>query len=154
MLQIVLNSIVKFQGRYLARHIYVARIGMPAIDIHLDTIDVPSPPSEGQTAPPPQAKLEAPPTPLAGVVKPGRRILFKQPSYLPLALQMHTEGTVVLWGIIGKDGGVHNLEVEGGSPVFQASALEATKTWRYEPYLINGTPEVVPTEILVYFLIH
>ncbi len=41
--QITLNSIVKFEGRYLAREIDVARIGMPTIKIHLDVIDEPYP---------------------------------------------------------------------------------------------------------------
>jgi protein TonB len=41
--------------------------------------------------------------------------------------------------------------VAGGPAMLQQAALDAVKTWRYRPYLLNGQPVEVETTINVIF---
>lgn len=150
-LEITLNSVVRFQGRYLAEDVHVSRIGMPAIHIHLDQVESLSPTGESQLAPPPQAKLVQPRTTLTGGVIAGHRISGEAPEYPILAKQQYVQGTVSLWAVIGKDGVIHDLEVIGGPGELQKPSVEAVKTWHYKPYLLNGEPVEVETQINVVY---
>lgn len=152
--QTTMNSIVQFQGRHLAKDIYVSRVGMPAIQIHLDEIEALAPGAESQLAPPPEAKLVTPRTAritLSSGVAAGHRLSGDVPEYPLLAKQQHVQGTVVLWAVIGKDGAIHDLEIIAGPPELQESAVDAVKTWRYSPYLLNGEPVEVHTQIDVVY---
>jgi TonB family protein len=152
-LQITFNSIVKFQGRYLAKDVYVARVGMPAVKIRVDAIEPLAPEAGNEFAPSPQAKFVSSRLSVPGGVIAGRRLSGDAPGYPLLARQENIQGTVVLWGVIGKDGVIRNLEVIGGPTMLQGSAINAVKTWRYQPYLLNGKPVEVHTQIdVVYHL--
>lgn len=153
LVQITRNSIIQFQGRYLARNIQVTRMGMPTIDMHLDAVDEPAPLSGGQTAPPPQAKLLSQVPVSVDLQEKGRRITFQQSAYPRLAVLQHIEGTVAMWATVGTDGKVRNVEVIAGPQVFRQAAINSVQTWRYEPYLINGEPVEVGTEIDMRFSI-
>jgi protein TonB len=84
-------------------------------------------------------------------VSQGLRIKFQQPNYPPLARQARIQGTVVLHAVIGKDGAIENLTLVSGHPMLAPAAIEAVKQWRYKPYLLNGEPVEVDTEIQVNF---
>ena len=58
---------------------------------------------------------------------------------------------MVLQATISKDGTIQNLHVISGPPMLQAGALDAVRTWRYRPYLLNGEPVEVETQINVVF---
>lgn len=73
------------------------------------------------------------------------------PTYPPLARTARVQGAVVLAAIIGKDGTIQNLHVVSGHPLLTQSALEAVKQWRYKPYILNGEPVEVDTQITVNF---
>ena len=73
------------------------------------------------------------------------------PVYPPLAIMAHVQGTVVLQAILGKDGSVQDLKVLRGHPLLVRAALDAVKTWRYQPTLLNSEPVDVLTEIDVNF---
>ena len=73
------------------------------------------------------------------------------PLYPPLARQTRISGTVRLHAIIGKNGGVEQLQVVSGHPLLVQSALDAVRQWRYQPTLLNGDPVEVDTEIDVIF---
>jgi protein TonB len=60
-------------------------------------------------------------------------------------------GTVVLQGIIAKDGHIKNLKVVSGPSLLQDAALDAVRQWMYRPYLLNGEPVEVETTINVVF---
>jgi protein TonB len=78
-----------------------------------------------------------------------------EPSYPPLAIQIHKEGRVELHAIIGTDGSVKTLEVISGDPFFIQSALSAVRQWRYRPTILNGQPIEVDTHItVIYTLSH
>ena len=73
------------------------------------------------------------------------------PTYPALGKAMHVEGTVELAATISKVGTIENLRVVSGPPMLQTAALDAVKTWRYRPYLLNGDPVEVETTVNVVF---
>jgi periplasmic protein TonB len=83
----------------------------------------------------------------------GMNIFRTIPTYPVIARSMRVEGTVVLAATISKAGTIENLRVASGSPVLQQAALDAVKTWRYKPYILDGQPVEVETSIEVVFRI-
>ncbi len=86
----------------------------------------------------------------AGVTS-GLLIRRVQPVYPPLARQARIQGQVLLRAQIGKDGSIQNLQLISGHPMLVQSALDAVKQWKYKPYLLNGEPVEVDTEVQVNF---
>ena len=74
-----------------------------------------------------------------------------QPNYPPLARTARVQGAVQLAAIIDKDGTIANLHVISGHPLLTQAALDAVKQWRYKPYILNGEPVQVDTQITVNF---
>jgi protein TonB len=74
-----------------------------------------------------------------------------QPTYPPLARTARVQGSVILAAVIGKDGAIQNLHVLSGHPLLQQAALEAVKQWKYRPYILNGEPVEVDTQVTVNF---
>jgi len=72
-----------------------------------------------------------------------------QPEYPADARRI--EGTVVLKAIIDKDGNVANLQLISGHPMLAPAAIDAVKQWKYRPYLLNGSPMEVETQVQVNF---
>jgi protein TonB len=73
------------------------------------------------------------------------------PKYPPEAGRARIEGTVVLLALIGKDGSVEDVRVKSGLSVLAQAAIEAVKQWRYRPYLLNGEPVEVDSQIIINF---
>jgi periplasmic protein TonB len=73
------------------------------------------------------------------------------PKYPPEAGRARIEGTVVLMAVIGKDGTVRDVRVESGLPLLAQAAIEAVKQWRYRPYLLNGQPVEIDSQITINF---
>ncbi len=84
-------------------------------------------------------------------VSTGLLIRKVQPNYPPLARQARIQGTVVLQAEISKEGTIQNLQLISGHPMLAPSAIEAVKQWRYRPYLLNGEPVAVETQVVVNF---
>jgi protein TonB len=74
-----------------------------------------------------------------------------QPAYPPLARQARIQGTVLLQAEISRDGTIENLRLISGHPMLAPAAIEAVKQWRYKPYILNGEPVEVETQITVNF---
>ena len=74
-----------------------------------------------------------------------------QPTYPPLARQARIQGAVLLQAEISKDGTIQNLRLISGHPMLAPSAIEAVKQWKYKPYILNGEPVEVETQITVNF---
>jgi TonB family protein len=74
-----------------------------------------------------------------------------QPIYPPIAMAARVSGTVVLQVTISKTGTITNLHVVSGPAMLQQAAMDAVKTWRYRPYLLNNEPVEVETTINVFF---
>ncbi len=73
------------------------------------------------------------------------------PAYSSMALQLHKEGSVELMATISKDGSVTGVKVLSGDLMLANSAVEAVKQWKYRPYLLNGEPVEIQTQITVNF---
>jgi len=73
------------------------------------------------------------------------------PAYPAIPREAGIQGTVVLQATISKNGTIENLRVVSGPAMLQQSALDAVKTWRYRPYLLNGEPVEVETTVNVVF---
>lgn len=76
-----------------------------------------------------------------------------KPSYPPIALTAHIQGEVVLQAVIGKDGTIQNLRIVSGHPMLIKAAVDAVQQWRYRPYMLNGEPVEVETQVRVTFTI-
>jgi protein TonB len=74
-----------------------------------------------------------------------------EPVYPKIALSAHVTGAVLLNAIIGKDGSIAELHVISGHPMLVQAAIDAVKQWHYRPYLLNGEPVEVETNITVTF---
>jgi len=73
------------------------------------------------------------------------------PEYPIAAKAAGIRGTVVLEAKIGKDGSVSDLTVVSGPKELQQAAIDAVRTWKYKPYLLNGEPAVVKARVNVVF---
>ena len=73
------------------------------------------------------------------------------PVYPAAALQMHKHGAVELLAKVGKDGSIAAVQVLSGDPALAKAATDAVKQWKYRPYLLNGEPVEIETQITVNF---
>jgi periplasmic protein TonB len=73
------------------------------------------------------------------------------PTYPPLARSARIEGAVILQAMISKSGAIENLRLLSGHPLLAPAAIEAVRQWRYRPYILNGEPVAVETQITVNF---
>ena len=73
------------------------------------------------------------------------------PQYPPIAKTARIQGIVVLQATISKTGLIQNLRVISGPTLLQQAALDAVRSWRYKPYLLNGEPVEVETTVNVVF---
>jgi len=74
-----------------------------------------------------------------------------QPEYPPIARAAGIQGMVVLQAVIGRDGSIEKLQVVSGHPVLAPAAVKAVQQWRYRPYVLNGEPVEVETQVTVNF---
>jgi protein TonB len=87
-------------------------------------------------APPPPAA----PVRVGGMVRAPKLINRVTPKYPELALASRTRATLILEATVGVDGRVQEVRVLRGQPLFDPSAIEAVRQWRYQPLLLNGIP--------------
>jgi TonB family protein len=82
-----------------------------------------------------------------------RGLLMKktQPVYPASALQMHIEGVVELSATISKNGDISAVKIVSGDPRLARAAVEAVKQWKYKPYLLNGEPVEIQTQVTMNF---
>jgi TonB family protein len=74
-----------------------------------------------------------------------------QPKYPASALEMRIEGSVDLLATIGKSGNISGLKILKGDAQLARAAADAVKQWKYKPYLLNGEPVEIQTQITVDF---
>jgi protein TonB len=84
-------------------------------------------------------------------VSQGLLIKKHQPTYPPNALRMHIEGSVQLLATISKEGNISAVKVLSGDANLARAAAEAVKQWKYKPYLLNGEPVEIQTQVTVNF---
>jgi len=104
------------------------------------------------------AAVPPPPPPIArqprvSRMMEGNLIYRVQPDYPALAKLARIQGAVLLRAVISKQGTIENLQPVSGPPLLIRAALDAVRQWRYRPYLLNGEPVQVDTQITVNFVL-
>lgn len=82
-----------------------------------------------------------------------RGLLIKkvQPVYPKNALFMQVEGSVELMATISKTGDITHVKVLSGDSQLTKAATDAVKQWKYKPYLLNGEPVEIQTQVTINF---
>ena len=73
------------------------------------------------------------------------------PQYPANALRMRIEGTVELIATISKTGEISHIKILSGDAQLTKAAADAVKQWKYKPYLLNGEPVEIQTQVTVNF---
>jgi protein TonB len=73
------------------------------------------------------------------------------PSYPTNALRMRIEGSVELLATISKKGDISAVKILSGDPNLARAAADAVKQWKYKPYLLDGSPVEIQTQVTVNF---
>ena len=102
-------------------------------------------------APPVRPTIARPP--MISHMMEGNLIHKVQPDYPPLARQARIQGAVVLQAVISREGTIENLQVLSGHPMLVHAAIDAVSQWRYRPYVLNGDPIEVETQVTVNFVL-
>jgi protein TonB len=82
-----------------------------------------------------------------------RGLLIKkvQPVYPKNALFMQVEGSVELMATISKTGDITHVKILSGDSQLTKAATDAVKQWKYKPYLLNGEPVEIQTQVTINF---
>lgn len=70
----------------------------------------------------------------------------------PLQAQAQGAQTVVLQVVVRHTGVVNPIHIVSGNPALEAEAMNAVRLWRYRPYLVDGQPIDVMTNVRVDFI--
>jgi len=84
-------------------------------------------------------------------VSTGLLIKKVDPVYPQGALHLRIEGAVQLMATISKNGDISRVQVLSGDKQLSGAAVDAVKRWKYKPYLLNGEPVEIDTQITVNF---
>jgi len=74
-----------------------------------------------------------------------------QPIYPATASHLRIEGVVDLMATISKTGDISAVKILKGDPTLARAAVDAVKQWKYKPYLLNGEPVEIQTQITMNF---
>ena len=86
----------------------------------------------------------------AGVAE-GMILRKTSPVYPKFAQDAHITGKVVMRATITKQGTLEGVQVLSGPKILAPSAVDAVKTWKYRPYMLDGQPISVETSITIVF---
>jgi len=75
------------------------------------------------------------------------------PVYPPDAKAAGVQGQVVMQIVISRTGDVSSLQLVSGHPLLAQAAMDAVKQWKYKPYVLNGNPVEVDSQVTVNFAI-
>ena len=84
-------------------------------------------------------------------VSQGLLIKKVQPVYPRNALSLRIEGTVELLATLSKTGDITHIKILSGDAQLARAAAEAVKQWKYKPYLLNGEPVEIQTQVTLNF---
>lgn len=82
-------------------------------------------------------------------------LLYKKvpPIYPSSAMRMRIEGKVELTATVSKNGDITQVKVLSGDSQLTKAAVDAVKQWKYKPYLLNGEPVEIQTQVTINFKI-
>jgi TonB family protein len=80
-----------------------------------------------------------------------RALALDQPAIAYPASAKGQQGTVTLQVLIGRDGTVQDAKFLQGSLAFAKAAIDGVKPWKFKPYVMNGRPVSVQTNLTIGF---
>ena len=89
--------------------------------------------------------------PISAGVADGMILRKTPPIYPKFAQEAHISGKVVLKATITKQGTIEGVQVMSGPKILAPAAVDAVKTWKYRPYLLDNQPVSVETSITIVF---
>jgi periplasmic protein TonB len=91
---------------------------------------------------------------VGGVTSP--RVIFDpEPEYSDEARKLRTQGSVVLWLVVGADGHPRNIRVQHSLGLgLDEKAMAAVSQWRFEPAHLDGKPVPVMINVEVSFRLY
>jgi TonB family protein len=125
------DDVVEMDGQYVAKNIWLRNGAVPIEHLTVTTLEVPARLDDSDFAVPTDARAEE-------RYSAGRRIAGKPAIYPPMAKTQKIGGLVMITAKITKKGDIADPEVISGAKELRSSALEAVKTWKFEPYRLNG----------------
>jgi len=150
--QYVLKNSRQFQGRWIPGDIEIWNKGVLVLSAHLENIETLKEKDKREFQPPADAVFVA--KTIIGspsTFKYGVFIKKTAPIYPPSARESGIEGTVVLQGVISKEGRIIKLQVVSGPQMLQQAAIDAVEQWEYQPWMLNGAPIEVETTLRIPF---
>ncbi len=64
---------------------------------------------------------------------------------------MRVEGSVQLLATVSKNGDISAVKIVSGDANLARAAADAVKQWKYKPYLLDGNPVEIQTQVTVNF---
>jgi TonB family protein len=146
------NRIGIFQGRKVVIDQKTILGSIDAITAHVESLETVSI-SESDLIPSADLRrVGSDPIPVGSGVVASLKISGIPPIYPEEAKRNHISGSVVLKARIGTDGRIHFLRVLSTPDAELAIAsMIAVRQWRYKPFLLNGEPVEVDTQITTNF---
>ena len=142
----LLDDVVDVDGQYIAKDMWIRNGTVPIEHLTVTTLEVPAKLDESDFAVPADARAEE-------KYSGGHRTAERTPTYPASAKTQRIGGLVMIRAKITQKGDIADPEVISGPKELRSSALEAVKTWKYEPYRLNGQPvEVSRTVSVIYAL--
>ncbi len=93
--------------------------------------------------------------PFTGKFTAPRPIYAPDPEYSEEARKIRQQGTVTLWVVVGADGRVREMRVQRSLGFgLDEKALEAVRTWRFEPARMDHQPVAVQINVEVRFRLY
>jgi len=99
----------------------------------------------------PDTTSDARPLKIGGKIRAPQRLSAAPPIYPPIAQSARVAGLVILEALIDVNGRVADVRVLKSIPLLDAAAVDAVRTWRYTPTLLNGVPVSVLMTVTVNF---
>lgn len=146
-LTVLFTNYVRIGGQYVAKQFEVLNGNLPIVKVDVVALDVDLKMDDATVTAPASAVVSAePPNVVAGPMTSGANL------YYPInAKSEGIHGTVILEGVITKEGKVDDLTVVSGPKALQGGACASVKTWKYQPYTRDGVPIEVQAIINVVY---
>jgi TonB family protein len=151
MYQTLFEHISLVHGHYVANDMQLFIGGRPWLKLHVDTLEGLGPAGLSALNVPEGASPVTTLIDVPGETAPGHLITKAVPVYPAAAKQQGVQGIVILNGVIGTDGHFKRLDVLAGPGMLQQAAVDAVRQWAYTPFLLEGKPVEVETDINVVF---
>ena len=151
MYQTLFEHISQVHGLYFANDMQLFIGGRPWLKLHVNTLEGLGPAGLSVLTVPAGASPVTARIDVTGEITQGHLAKKVVPVYPAGAKMQGVQGTVILTGVIGTDGHFKKLEVLAGPPMLQQAAMDAARQWVYTPYLLEGKPVEVETDINVVF---